>query len=349
MISQIESSTQATAPARVTEQPRGTFKIPVSNGIFEHYSKLKDAIWLLLWYIDRTTKESADESGNKTGSVLGGSPRRDSDVARAFSCDKRTICRWRNQLAKWGYIKQRITPFGAVVEVAKSKKWIAERRDKNVPPTPYAETRSAQSGTKTSQGGTQTALAKKTKQYNTEIQQKAVAKSPVASELEQMIFSVYEKAEVKPTWRDIERRKLQELAKSYDQKEIVAAFTVYLEDRDHWLVANNYPIAYFLKNAQRLIEEGRDRDREQLSNDFEADSYDDDPRQFVTVEYRGHREKVGAETARDWIDRGIASPCRQPQYPDLVEVVAYGHQTKWLDRRKLQRYVEANICVEVKK
>ena len=48
----IETTESSTKPSGKHK----TFRIPVSNGIFEHYPVLKDSIWLLLWYIDRTTQ-----------------------------------------------------------------------------------------------------------------------------------------------------------------------------------------------------------------------------------------------------------------------------------------------------
>ena len=150
--------TKQTVTAEETKSK--TFRFPVSNGIFAHYPRLKDSIWLLLYYIDKTTREVDDGDGNFVGLVLGGSPRRDSDVAADFGCDKRTICRWRNTLASEGYIEQRITPYGAVVKLKKSKKrGIASGTNMSHPGT-----QNVQGGTRFAQGGTQTALAKKTEQ-----------------------------------------------------------------------------------------------------------------------------------------------------------------------------------------
>jgi len=52
-----------------------TYRIPVSTGIFEHCSKIKDALWLFLWYIDKTTTSGTE------GKVLGGSPITDEEPA----------------------------------------------------------------------------------------------------------------------------------------------------------------------------------------------------------------------------------------------------------------------------
>jgi hypothetical protein len=112
-------------------QNEKTFRIPISNGIFEHYGRLKDARWLLDLFIDWTTKEVPNQNGRKDGIVLGGKPIRDEDTARAFrgQCSTRTTRRWRQRLSRHGYISQKRTPLGYVIRVMKSKKWA----DRNVP------------------------------------------------------------------------------------------------------------------------------------------------------------------------------------------------------------------------
>jgi hypothetical protein len=102
------------------------FWIPVWNGIFEHREKMTDALWLFLWYIDKTTREEDGGEGGKVGRVLGGKPIRDSEVAPELQCTKRTICTWRNRLQKHGYIKVIRTPYGYTVRVLKSKKWFGK-------------------------------------------------------------------------------------------------------------------------------------------------------------------------------------------------------------------------------
>jgi hypothetical protein len=102
-----------------------TFRIPISNGIFEHYARLKDARWLLDLFVDWTTKEVPTPDGRRDGIVLGGKPIRDEDTASAFhgQCTDRTTRRWRQRLARFGYISQKRTPVGYVIRVKKSKKW----------------------------------------------------------------------------------------------------------------------------------------------------------------------------------------------------------------------------------
>ncbi len=111
---------------------RKTFRIPVSTGIFEHYPKIGEAIWLLLFYVDRTTEEIPAPDGRCIGRVLGGCPMRDAEVAAAFKCSTRTVNRWRHHLTERGYIRSLRTPYGCVIEVMNSQKWPTKRYDKSV-------------------------------------------------------------------------------------------------------------------------------------------------------------------------------------------------------------------------
>jgi hypothetical protein len=95
-----------------------TFRIPVSTGIFEHCPNMLDSIWLFLWYIDKTTKET-----DGVGLVLGGMPIIDSKPAAALGVPVKTIRRWRKMLAAGGYVTVRRTAYGCCVTLPKSKKW----------------------------------------------------------------------------------------------------------------------------------------------------------------------------------------------------------------------------------
>ena len=123
------SSTAAIAPAHENSAPQRAFRIPVSTGIFDHYREVGDALWLLLFYIDRTTEERPAPNGKFSGSVLGGRPVRDSEAAKTFGCAVYTIRRWRRRLVLRGIIRARRTPFGAVIEVVNSQKWHAKSHE----------------------------------------------------------------------------------------------------------------------------------------------------------------------------------------------------------------------------
>jgi hypothetical protein len=108
------------------------FRIPVWNGLLEHCTEMGEAIWLFLWYIDKTTKEKTNGSGDTLGAVLGGMPCRDSDAASALGVSTRQIGRWRTHLAEKNYIETTRTPVGYSIRVKKSKKWVGKGSDKNV-------------------------------------------------------------------------------------------------------------------------------------------------------------------------------------------------------------------------
>jgi hypothetical protein len=111
-----------------------TFRIPISNGIFEHCPTIGDAIWYFMWLIDKTTKETVDGdgTGNFIGTVRGGMPCRDADAASTCGVSIKTVMRWRHKLAKAGFIETKRTPTGYSIKVYKSKKWVSKRVDKNV-------------------------------------------------------------------------------------------------------------------------------------------------------------------------------------------------------------------------
>jgi hypothetical protein len=130
-----ENKATAAPESRGKENRNGkNFRIPISNGIFEHYGRLKDARWLLDLFVDWTTKEIPSPNGSRDGIVLGGKPIRDEDTACAFGgqCSARTTRRWRQRLAKFGYISQKRTPMGYVIRVKKSKKWAHAQEDTGV-------------------------------------------------------------------------------------------------------------------------------------------------------------------------------------------------------------------------
>jgi hypothetical protein len=98
-----------------------TYRIPISTGIFDHYSAIGDALWLFLWYIDKTTTE-----GDSKGFVLGGCPIADSKPAGVFGVPVKTARRWRERLTMGVYIEAIRTPYGHRITVKKSKKkWLS--------------------------------------------------------------------------------------------------------------------------------------------------------------------------------------------------------------------------------
>jgi hypothetical protein len=121
-------NTDRTDAAKRNGDERQTYPIPVSNDIFAEYRRLGDAIWLYLFYIDRTTEEREDTDGTFVGRVFGGVPRPDADAARALGVCDRTIRNWRERLECEGFIRTKQTGHGSIVEVVNSKKWAWKRK-----------------------------------------------------------------------------------------------------------------------------------------------------------------------------------------------------------------------------
>jgi len=84
---------------------------------------MREAIWLFLWMVDRTTREKLGDDGKKVGIVAGGHPVTDHEISKKFDCSLRTVKRWRNLLKAEGYIKMENTGHGYCYTVLNSKKW----------------------------------------------------------------------------------------------------------------------------------------------------------------------------------------------------------------------------------
>ncbi len=104
-----------------------TYRFSVSNGIFDHYGRIGEAIWLFLYCIDKTTTENPDGGRRRVGIVLGGKPIRDQDIADRFGCSVKTVRRWRIRLTREDYIVTTRTPYGFTYKVSNSKKWLKAR------------------------------------------------------------------------------------------------------------------------------------------------------------------------------------------------------------------------------
>lgn len=98
-----------------------SYYAPVYTGIFKHYQKIKDALWLFIWYIDKVTMEE-DATGGRVGHVRRGAPVKDSEAAQDMGCHRATVSRWRLILEAGGYIKTKSTPVGHKIQVLKSRR-----------------------------------------------------------------------------------------------------------------------------------------------------------------------------------------------------------------------------------
>jgi hypothetical protein len=94
---------------------------------------MKAAVWFFLWAIDKTTSEIVDPDapGKMLGVVLGGQPQRDDLIAEQFGADPCTARNWRRLLVTKKYLKQRRTPWGNVLWVRNSQKWLKNRAVEN--------------------------------------------------------------------------------------------------------------------------------------------------------------------------------------------------------------------------
>jgi hypothetical protein len=101
---------------------RKAFRIPISTGIFEHTKRLGKAVYLFMYYIDRTTGEVYHNDGSTTGTVLGGSVCNDADAASTLGVSIDAIGRWRRKLVECQYIRQVRASNGYRIEVLKSKR-----------------------------------------------------------------------------------------------------------------------------------------------------------------------------------------------------------------------------------
>ena len=102
------------------------FIIPMSNGIFSHWKRMGEALWLFMWYIDKTTREELEQRRALNRARLRWRPVPDSRPAHDMGCTKRVIGIWRRRLRADGYISTLRTPIGRTVKVRKSKKWLRE-------------------------------------------------------------------------------------------------------------------------------------------------------------------------------------------------------------------------------
>lgn len=107
-----------------------------------------DAIWLFIWCIDKTTKETTTESGERLGTILGGAPVRDGDIAQSIpGCSRKLVRKWRQHLVAGGYLVQKRTPYGHTLSVYKSKKWPPKEEARELPErATLTEERSAETG-----------------------------------------------------------------------------------------------------------------------------------------------------------------------------------------------------------
>jgi hypothetical protein len=241
-----------------------------------------DAIWLFLWLIDATTRESANEKGDVAGKVLGGMPVSPRRIAEALGgVSEKTIGRWRKKLIKGGYISAKNTGRGFVYTVLKSKKkWKSSEQghespsslDKNVQSaqtkmsnlvSPNGQADCPQRERSLPENGIlyrQSSDIAGTKQKN-----EPTSTIPSFEKVKSKISKDYERwAGRKITWREgakAEEAALEGLMQTHTPNQIVLAHRKYLETADEWERKRGYPFCSFAKKIdQYLVSEDDDED-----------------------------------------------------------------------------------------
>jgi hypothetical protein len=82
------------------------YTIPVSNGIFDHRSRIGAAIWVFMWCIDHTTKEVSTGDGKADGLVYNGRPVLLGEIASELELCATSVREQLSHLAKAGYIRK---------------------------------------------------------------------------------------------------------------------------------------------------------------------------------------------------------------------------------------------------
>lgn len=118
------SPTKTGWPAPVTDvsedPPVKSYPFPVWSGLLarKHHVAMGVAIWTFLWLLDRVT---ADVEG--WGTVLGGRPVKDREIAQNFGVHQNSVRADRKKLLAGKYIEGKRTPYGFVYRIRNSRKF----------------------------------------------------------------------------------------------------------------------------------------------------------------------------------------------------------------------------------
>lgn len=108
----------------------GSYPFPTFSGLInkEHRKRMGTAIWDFLWCVDRTTKEYIDKDGELRGQIYGGKPVKAEDIAEDLGAHPETVKKNLRSLHQEGYIELKRAPYGYIIEVRKSKKFLKNRK-----------------------------------------------------------------------------------------------------------------------------------------------------------------------------------------------------------------------------
>jgi hypothetical protein len=104
----------------------GSYPITIWSGLLtpHHRNRIGIAIWVFWWCIRRTTNEK-----NGFGYVLHGSRIKVSRIADELGVSERSVKTDLARLRRGGYIDVRRIPYGLVITVLRSKRWVAANRE----------------------------------------------------------------------------------------------------------------------------------------------------------------------------------------------------------------------------
>lgn len=129
-----ESTKRPPTPTKPTKKQSGSYRINLPAEIIYSYPVLRDAIYFIIWLLDKVTVEYWETSTPKPatqriGVVLGGKPLTDEEIAREFEIagddqiDKKTVRNWRKVACSVDMIRTCRAPRGMKYAVVNTMKW----------------------------------------------------------------------------------------------------------------------------------------------------------------------------------------------------------------------------------
>ncbi|MHB8278717.1 MAG: hypothetical protein ACYDIA_13835 [Candidatus Humimicrobiaceae bacterium] len=103
----------------------GSYPIKIWSGLLSngHTQKIENALWEFIWLVNKVTKE---EEG--IGYVLKGIPIKVDDICKDLKRNYQSVYRHLQQLKKNGYIDIKKAPYGLIITVNNSKKFIKNNK-----------------------------------------------------------------------------------------------------------------------------------------------------------------------------------------------------------------------------
>lgn len=128
------ASKSAKPPTSKSPTPNKRILIRLPEDYLPYKLLIGEAIYLYLWCIYRTTAEyAAGAHGRRIGLVLGGAPKKDSEIAGELGCSTKTVQRWRKKLEEYDLIHTKQVGRGTMYAVTDSYKFKAEHVRPNPP------------------------------------------------------------------------------------------------------------------------------------------------------------------------------------------------------------------------